>query len=1417
MIMHRGPVVWTIVISLTAAAWAAQGESQKGKDDAAGGRLLRSLQGIQERELGDLYRSNAAREKIEEAGVELGRWHRIGPLRDQPPLLNWMENVASSFAHVFEAERDFHTNGGTPLLEKTYPAPNFPATPDASRRWMVHPEWIDGYLCDLPRGPAPSAGETQYVYRRITAKRPVVVEMDFAVRSPESDRRQDDPNMEHWRRQARYACWINGKQLLSYDGKDPIPGTTKLELNAGVNHFLAKVTNNRHAYGFSFAIVGLHPAPRRPGPHEQPWRPFQSYGPGDLPYCRAAENAVLRAPGTKWQSVRGANWRDALFASTQRHRTRPDGPIEPDVVIADFEGSDYGDWKVTGEAFGPGPARGTLPPQMEVTDFQGKGLVNTYFKGDGTTGTLTSPPIRIERPFVNFLIGGGGHKGKTCINLLVEGKVVRTAAGPNTVPGGHEKLQWRSWDVGQFVGQQAVLQIVDNFTGGWGHINIDQITASSRKINLIPQKPEVWTALQQEFTDAKSRFEIELTRSIGGIFWDRYLSSTDRTEAERALADFYLTQHAAIAGKSPPQILEMLGIALDAQGYADEVRSAYFTACRYHESLVRLKSFRHVHTPMPGIEAARRDAQGRIITPMDASLQRYPESASGRRHRLRVQTLGSEIESLLKTLVRTGQPRLAEVLDLDDRIEQMWAEEIRALPPIIFLQRPSYRYDALQFTLDGAAPASVRVFDPARGKLRTVFHDPQLRAHDMTLSWDAQTVLIGGGGNVAEVGVDGNGYRVITRGQSPTEMPNGRIIFFDDVEGISPCKGGGPRRLLFTTDRDGSRRQVVSANLTIDTTPQILDDGRVVFCRWDYGVNKNVFNRHGIWVQNPDGTAMDLFFGNTIIDPFAFYRPRQIPGRPELVCTLGTHHNHNAGLVGLIWQGAGREAGDGVGFERITHDTASVGDACPHWAYQDPYPLNEQLFLVSYGGTQERNMAIYLLDRFGNKKCVFEPTDDLGAFCPQPFVPRARPPRIPELADNPIWQPVDLHEQLLTDPNWSQKAVLTVQDVYRGIEPEVQRGRVKHLAVMEQVVHTTPRGGAIGVGTIFYVNRLVGLVPVEKDGSAHFEVPALRSLYLHVLDADGKMLMTMGSDMHAMPGEHRSCIGCHESRKTAAAPAAAYTPLALGKPPVRPKMPDWGTNGILEYEAVVQPVFDKYCVECHSGPTPDGRLDLSGSRTTVYNMSYMELVDKALVHFVPGTGRTHAQPSNDYDEQAPLSRGTLLSKITAYIEDPKHSKATIPWEDRYRIYCWIDANVPFYSHYTQMSPTILTDQAFQQLHSVYQGRCASCHDQRPRKDAVTWLSRYNTWVHAGPRPGQWGIAESGMRVRHLNLSHPKYSRALQAPLAKSAGGLQLCVSKEGEPVFDDKDDPDYRRIIEALADGVVFRNQPGVWELLNER
>ncbi|MHC5057833.1 MAG: hypothetical protein ACYTKD_24450, partial [Planctomycetota bacterium] len=71
-----------------------------------------------------------------------------------------------------------------------------------------------------------------------------------------------------------------------------------------------------------------------------------------------------------------------------------------DILIADFEGPDYGDWRATGDAFGPRPARGTLAGQRRVTGFKGKGLVNTFLRGDGTTGTLTSPEFKIARNYI---------------------------------------------------------------------------------------------------------------------------------------------------------------------------------------------------------------------------------------------------------------------------------------------------------------------------------------------------------------------------------------------------------------------------------------------------------------------------------------------------------------------------------------------------------------------------------------------------------------------------------------------------------------------------------------------------------------------------------------------------------------------------------------------------------------------------------------------------------------------------------------------------------------------------------------------------------------------------------------------------------------------------------------------------------
>jgi fructan beta-fructosidase len=169
----------------------------------------------------------------------------------------------------------------------------------------------------------------------------------------------------------------------------------------------------------------------------------------------------------------------------------------PDLLLADFEGDTYGAWKVEGTAFGTGPARGTLPNQMPVAGFKGKGLANSYHGGDGSTGKLTSPSFTIERRYLQFLIGGGKFPGKTCINLLLDGKSVRTATGPNDKPGGSEHLDWQQWDVGEFAGKSVGIEIVDEATGGWGHICVDHIIQTDRRL------PGILTDAKREFVAEK--------------------------------------------------------------------------------------------------------------------------------------------------------------------------------------------------------------------------------------------------------------------------------------------------------------------------------------------------------------------------------------------------------------------------------------------------------------------------------------------------------------------------------------------------------------------------------------------------------------------------------------------------------------------------------------------------------------------------------------------------------------------------------------------------------------------------------------------------------------------------------------------------------------------------------------------------
>lgn len=189
------------------------------------------------------------------------------------------------------------------------------------------------------------------------------------------------------------------------------------------------------------------------------------------------ENAVCCHSGEMFEGMRQnktvQNDKLNMVLGTARAVKSPDQPRRAPVVLADFEGGNYGNWKTDGEAFGTTPAKGTLEGQQQVSGFAGKGLVNTFLGGDKPQGKLTSPKFTVERAFLNFLIGGGNFRNRTCMNMIVGGKTVRTATGQ-----AREQLAWHSWNVKEFIGQQAHLEIVDRESGPWGHINVDQIELS---------------------------------------------------------------------------------------------------------------------------------------------------------------------------------------------------------------------------------------------------------------------------------------------------------------------------------------------------------------------------------------------------------------------------------------------------------------------------------------------------------------------------------------------------------------------------------------------------------------------------------------------------------------------------------------------------------------------------------------------------------------------------------------------------------------------------------------------------------------------------------------------------------------------------------------------------------------------------
>lgn len=608
--------------------------------------------------------------------------------------------------------------------------------------------------------------------------------------------------------------------------------------------------------------------------------------------------------------------------------------------------------------------------------------------------------------------------------------------------------------------------------------------------------------------------------------------------------------------------------------------------------------------------------------------------------------------------------------------------------------------------------------------------------------------------HIYEINVDGTGLRKITKGPyhdiHPFYLPNGKIGFVSTrVEAHTLCQPGAACA-LYVMNPDGSNIKRIHFGTLADHSPFVMDDGTILFSRWEYQ-DKSLTYPQGLWSINPDGTRLQLFYGNTIYEPAVTWQGKQIPGRDEIVCTFAPHHGNPVGAIGIIDRSKGLE--NPKSMTNITpeipyqphRDQKGAGDRQYPWSYRDPYPIDKDLFLVAYGGPLKGGPGryrIYALREDGGKEPLYE-DKNISCFNPLPLTVRPTPHRKPELPE--------------TD---SKFGTFVVTDIYQGMTG-VKRGEVKAIRVMRvEPKHCNMRGRRaydmdplIGRGT-YYVKHCLGTVPVDEGGTAVFKAPAGVELYFQALDSRGMELQRMGTVTQIMPGETQSCIGCHETEFSAPVNRKNMMKL-LQRTPSDIEPPPWGA-GPVDFVKQVQPVFDRYCVKCHGGVDPKKGLDLSGDKTRYFNMAYDNLTQRRLVHYMYLKG---ASAKN----WKPLTTGSRVSKLIAQMEkEPCNVK--MDDESRHRIYTWIEANIPYYGTYEHTRP----------------GTPGS-------RDLWTgpWLNRLRQ------------SAKTGFSETDINLTYPKKSRLLANSLARSAGGL----ADDTRARFKSKQDAGYQAVLAAIEEG----------------
>ena len=617
-----------------------------------------------------------------------------------------------------------------------------------------------------------------------------------------------------------------------------------------------------------------------------------------------------------------------------------------------------------------------------------------------------------------------------------------------------------------------------------------------------------------------------------------------------------------------------------------------------------------------------------------------------------------------------------------------------------------------------------------------------------------------------------NRATVIIEDNDPCYLPDDEIIFISTrCQSFGRCHGGryNPAWNLHRCDGNGDNIKQLSFGNENEYEPSVLNDGRIVFTRWEY-TNRHEMFFHMLWICRPDGTNVAHFFGNDMLHPMMMVEATAIPGTHRVVTTAQGHHSYNTGTTVVLDTNIGENTEEAI--EHITPETPyseTFGWPNPH--YSHPYPINAEMFLVSRANHNVHSQgklppaadrAIYLIDPSGGRELIYE-DPDVASFSPIAIRKRKRPPVMPTMLR----------------PDASDYGTVFLQNAYltrKENDPEgiIKPGMIKAVRVI--AIGVQPRAGRSPCHMQVHVEiprKVIGTVPVDETGSAYFKVPARTSLQVQTLDENGMAILTEKSLFYLQPGENRSCVGCHEPEGSspivsAMAKLRRLRPVDL-KPAAGPDYP-----GGLSFMRTVQPVLDRYCIKCHGlgeGKDPKGEKTKLIHDGQVWPQSYKAIFAHG-DHRVGDKGYMGGRENHTVEDRniSKPRRFFAYSNKVAHMLVKNHGKCNMDTDSYMRIIEWMDVNAQCYG---DLFPNKLEERKIDAA-------------------AMTALRAYAKELFGEK------IARQPDRAL-INVAQIDESRILMAPLAAKAGGWGQI------PGYASRDDPKYNRMA-ALVDKCIVHS-----------